>query len=359
MTCAAKASLNSTRSIWSAVMTGVAQGLAGRRDRAEAHHLRLHAGDAETDDAGDRVEPEFARLRFAHDQRRADAVVGGAAVAGRDQDLLAGRAHRALDARQLAESLDVRARPDAFIAVEDDHRAVLALNPVAFVVEDRLFDLEWDDLVLVDALLVGLDGLAVAVDGELIELFAGQAIDLGRILCGLDHREDRRIVEDFVLERHAEDGLMVGRHVALLGGHLEATLVEFGDAGGLAARSAAERAAHALDAEGDAAIGGADHDRLSDAVERLHARSALAVGVDCRDFGGQAGQVGDRIGADAGKFAGAADVAHGDILDHARRYLRDCAQEGRGRPARPLHQGGLLRGYRGRHGQMPSGRHQR
>jgi hypothetical protein len=51
-------------------------------------------------------------------------------------------------------------------------------------------------------------------------------------------------------------------------------------------------------------------------MERLHARTTLAVRVDGGDFSGQAGKAGDGIGADASEFISTSDVTEGDVLDH-------------------------------------------
>ena len=92
-------------------------------------------------------------------------------------------------------------------------------------------------------------------------------------------------------------------------------LVELGDAGGFGAAAAAELSAHALDAEGDADVDGADHDFLGDAVEGLHGGAALSVGVEGADGFGEAGEADDVVGADAGEFGDAADAAHADVFD--------------------------------------------
>ena len=56
------------------------------------------------------------------------------------------------------------------------------------------------------------------IDGELIHLFAREAIDFGRVLSGLDHGEDRGVVEDFIREGHGEVLEVVCGQVALLAG---------------------------------------------------------------------------------------------------------------------------------------------
>ena len=62
-------------------------------------------------------------------------------------------------------------------------------------------------------------------------------------------------------------------------------------------------------------------------MQRLHAGATLAVAVDCRDLVGKAGQVGDRVGPDTGEFAGAADIAEGNVLDQPGRNLRIAFEE--------------------------------
>jgi hypothetical protein len=62
-------------------------------------------------------------------------------------------------------------------------------------------------------------------------------------------------------------------------------------------------------------------------MERFHARTALAVAIDGRNFGGQAGKAGDGIRADACKFAGATDVAHGNVFDRTGVDLRVALEE--------------------------------
>ena len=103
---------------------------------------------------------------------------------------------------------------------------------------------------------------------------------------------------------------------------LHEVLVELRDARlRRAVAAAAERAAHALDAERDAALARADRDRLGDAVQRLHARAALAVGVERADLGRKAGEPRDVVGADAGSTRRRPDVAEADVLDHPRADL--------------------------------------
>lgn len=62
-------------------------------------------------------------------------------------------------------------------------------------------------------------------------------------------------------------------------------------------------------------------------MERLHARTALAVAVDGGDFGREAGETGDGVGADTGEFTRATDVAHGDVFDGGRIDLRVALEE--------------------------------
>ena len=92
--------------------------------------------------------------------------------------------------------------------------------------------------------------------------------------------------------------------------------------------AAAERASHALDAEGDAAVAGADGDRLRDAVQRLHAGAALAVRVEGADLGREAGEARDVVRADEDQLAGAHDVAEADVLDEPGADLGVALHQG-------------------------------
>ena len=86
--------------------------------------------------------PRFERLLLAHEQRGGDAVVGRAGVAGGDDDLLVAEALEPVIGGQGGELLGGGAGPHALVAIEEDRLAALLLDPVAFVVEDRVLDLE-------------------------------------------------------------------------------------------------------------------------------------------------------------------------------------------------------------------------
>jgi hypothetical protein len=53
----------------------------------------------------------------------------------------------------------------------------------------------------------------------------------------------------------------------------------------------------------------------------------LAVAIDGRDFGREAGEARDGIGADAREFAGTANVPHGDVFNGGRVDLRVSFEE--------------------------------
>ena len=167
----------------------------------------------------------------------------------------------------------------------------------------------------------------MALHRVLVHRLAGEAVHLGDVLGRLRHADDRRRIEDVVREGHGEVFVVVQRHVALSLGLLQELFVELGDAVPLAATAPGQRAAHALDAQGDAALGRADHDRLRDAVQRLHAGAALAVGVERADLGGQPRQMGDDLRADADQLLHAQHVAQPDVLDHLRLHLRVALQQ--------------------------------
>ena len=306
----------------------MAQRLLRRRHRAEAHHLRLDAGDAEADDARHRLQAELHRLLLAHQQRHGDAVVRRAGVAGGDEQLLVAEALDAADRLQPRQALHVGAAAEPFVLVEDDHFAALVFHPLALVVEDRRLDLERDDLVLVDTVVVRLGRPALAVDSVLVQRLAAEVVHLCDVLRRLRHRHQRRRVQDVVRNVHGEVVVVVGRHVALLFSLLLALAVELGDARLFATAAAGQRTAHALDAEGDAAFSRAHHDRLGDAVQRLHARAALAIRVERADLRGQPGHARDDVGADTGQLRNAQDVAHADVVDHARLHFRVALHHG-------------------------------
>ena len=103
ITCAANASLISTRSMSSIGQAGALQRLAARLDRAETHDLRVEAGHAGRHDPRQRLDAELVRLGVAHHDHRGRAVVQRARVAG--GHLAVGTEHRL----QLGELLDRRA----------------------------------------------------------------------------------------------------------------------------------------------------------------------------------------------------------------------------------------------------------
>ena len=65
--------------------------LAHGRDRADAHHARVDAGDRAADERAERLDAELARLLLRRDHERRRAVVDPGCVAGRDRAALAER----------------------------------------------------------------------------------------------------------------------------------------------------------------------------------------------------------------------------------------------------------------------------
>ena len=203
---------------------------------------------------------------------------------------------------------------------------MLAQVHAAVVVHDRPLGLVGDDLVLVEARGQGLAVLAVAVDGELVQLFAREVVGFGHVLRGLHHRQDRVGVEDEVRDLLREVLRVVRRHVALDVVHVVTGLIEGGEAVALAA-AAAELAPHALRAHGDADLRRADHDALGDAVQGLHAAAALPRHVEGADGFRQAGQPGHVVAPEAAELRDAAHVAEADLLDLGGVELRVALQE--------------------------------
>ena len=299
--------------------------LPGGRDRSETHHLRLHPADADPRDPCEGFEAERERLFFAHEQGCRNSVVGRAGVPGRDHDVLAAEALDAAERIEAAELFCRRARPDALVAVEGDGLPDFFLHPVPFLVEDGFLDFEWNDLVLVDAGLVGGRSLLVTPGGELVEFAARQAVALGHVLARLHHRLQRRRIEDGVREGHREVLAVIGRHVSLCRVQLEELRVEIRDARGLRGSASAETAPHSLDSQGDPAVACANGDRHDDAVEGLHARAALAVRVEGADLHWKPGEASDV--SQAHEFTLAADVSEPDILDHGVADLGVAIEE--------------------------------
>ncbi len=165
--------------------------------------------------------------------------------------------------------------------------------------------------------------LLVALDRELVHLLAREVVHLGHVLGGLRHRRDRWGVQNEVREWDGEVVAVVRRHVALHVVRLRQALVELRDARlRPAVSAAAERAAHTLDSERDPALRGPDHDRLGDAVQRLHARAALTVRIERTDLQWQTGQPCHAVRANQDQFPGTAHVSEADVLDQPRVDLR-------------------------------------
>ena len=157
----------------------------------------------------------------------------------------------------------------------------------------------------------------MAWDGVLVQIGAGESVDLGHVLGRLKHGNLGRRVQDEIRERHRKILVMVRRHVPLGFGELHRG--RFGDPGE-GAFVARDGAGHALGAQGDSAIRCSDHDGLGDPVQSLHAGTALPIRIEGGHFGRQSGHPGHA--AHVHELSIAQDVAQANIFDHMVFDLR-------------------------------------
>ena len=167
MTCAANASLISTRSMSSIVMPARVERLTAGLDRAEAHDLRVERRDARRHDAGERREAELVRLRVAHHEHRRGAVVERAGVAG--GDLAVGAEHR--------------------LELASPSTVVPARGPSSFATTVPSGSVSGVISSLPEAVLDVGDGALLRERRELVHLLAGDALALDDVLGGLAHRD--------------------------------------------------------------------------------------------------------------------------------------------------------------------------
>ena len=129
ITCAANASLNSTRSILSAAMPACLSAFFVDGIGPRPITCGFTPATPMPTMRASGVRPSFARLLLAHQQRSGDAVVGRARVAGGDDDLLAAEADHALHRLERAELLGGGVGANALVAVEEHDLAGLRSRP--------------------------------------------------------------------------------------------------------------------------------------------------------------------------------------------------------------------------------------
>ena len=128
--CAAKASLISIRSSWSAVQPAFSRRLARGRRRAHPHDLRIERRRCEGLDRRQRLQAQFLRLRFRHHQHGGRAIVEPGGIARGDAPLLSNAGFNPDSASALVLRL-------MNSSASNDDRVALSLR-----------DLHRDDLVL-------------------------------------------------------------------------------------------------------------------------------------------------------------------------------------------------------------------
>ena len=165
----AKASFNSTRSIWSRLRLGGGKRAGDRRNRADAHICGVDTGDAAGDDPSKRLGAEPAGALLGADQQAGGAVVEGRGVAGGDGAPLAE------DRAQLRQLLQRGVGAGPLVGLDEDGFAALR-------------GLDRDDLLGQPAGLGGGDGALVAAQGEGVLVLAADPVALGDVLAGLAHR---------------------------------------------------------------------------------------------------------------------------------------------------------------------------
>ena len=113
MTCAANASLISTRSMSSIVMLARAEDLTAGVYRSQSHDLGIQSRDAAGHDAGQGRDAQFLGLGIAHHDHRSRAVVERAGVPGGDG------AAFAEDRLEVREALEGGAGPRPVVLGDD------------------------------------------------------------------------------------------------------------------------------------------------------------------------------------------------------------------------------------------------
>ena len=242
-------------------------------DRADAHDLRLDAGDRRRDDPRPRLQAELLRARVAHHDDRRGAVVERARVARRD---LAAGLERGLERGELLER---------------------RLGPRAVVLRDAV---PRRDLALEEAGLLRRDRALLRALREAVHVLARDVPALGDVLGRQAHRDvdvrDRRVVpEELRME------LLAVLRVA----------VDLRDR---------------LDAAGDERVALAGADRVERHADRLQRRRAEAV--DGRPRHGRR-QIGEQRGAAREVHALAVlrePAADHHVDDLLARQLRDLLQ---------------------------------